>query len=227
MDQLPREAQNLQQQGDLHAQGLIGMKKKPMTSLPQLPQGSVECLSPLAVPIMQDPAGFGERTDSAGRWETLNIAHHRQPSQLLSVSGLVKQIKASPAQQSKQDSDTCKSPASPVIPGKPTNPQWWDGAVGGWSSQHQLPASGQEQATSVFLPHWGEIPFCLLWLGSASHPAPSLLAWWVMFLKPLAFSTGPCPPTADFLLPVEKLPGALWQCHPMSPASCSSDRKNR
>lgn len=74
------------------------MKKEPMTSLSQLPEGSVGVSEIPAVPIMQDPVQFGERMDSAGRWETLNIAHHKQLSQLQSVSRLVKQIKPSPAQ---------------------------------------------------------------------------------------------------------------------------------
>lgn len=69
MDQLPRGGSKppLQHQGDLHTPGLIGMKKEPVTSLPQLPQGSVGVSERLAVPIMQDPADFGETMDSAGR----------------------------------------------------------------------------------------------------------------------------------------------------------------
>lgn len=45
-----------QHQGDLHTQGLIGMKKKPITSLPQLPQGSVGVSKPPGSPSHAGPS---------------------------------------------------------------------------------------------------------------------------------------------------------------------------
>lgn len=67
----------------------------------------------------------------------------------------------------------------PCDPRESHQPSVMGWGCGGMEQPALLSASGWEQATSVFLPHWREIPFCLLWLGSASCPASSHPAWWV------------------------------------------------
>lgn len=67
----------------------------------------------------------------------------------------------------------------PCDPRESHQPSVMGWGCGGMEQPALLSASGWEQATSVFLPHWREIPFCLLWLGILPGIFPPCLvgAW--------------------------------------------------
>ena len=153
-----------QHHGDLHARGFIEMRREPMKTPPAPPKTSSAhaqhwepqgCRPPWhrEGPDHAGPRRVAEGLDPAQGWEMLNPRSPHAGCGCCwlalpgsSVSRLIKQIKARPARQSKQDSDTCKPPAphrsqpggSPPTRGTGTGP-WGlqgDGAAGELARQH-------------------------------------------------------------------------------------------